>query len=128
LSVKRNKQRRTAPEIESLDKQYLWHPFTQMSDWEKEPQIVVESGNGSTLIDIRGKRYLDGVSSLWVTVHGHRVGEIDRAIKSQLTKIAHSTLLGLANVPSIELAERLLELGADDILKELYEVPPPAGS
>jgi len=120
LSVKRNKQRRTAPEIESLDKQYLWHPFTQMSDWEKEPQIVVESGNGSTLIDIRGKRYLDGVSSLWVTVHGHRKKEIDRAVSAQLKKIAHSTLLGLSNVPAVLLAEKLIQIAPPGLSKVFY--------
>jgi len=120
LSVKRNKQRRTAPEIESLDKQYLWHPFTQMSDWEKEPQIVVESGSGSTLIDIRGKRYLDGVSSLWVTVHGHRKKEIDRAVSAQLKKIAHSTLLGLSNVPAVLLAEKLIQIAPPGLSKVFY--------
>ena len=120
MSVKRNKQRRTAPEIESLDKQYLWHPFTQMSDWEKEPQIVVESGNGSTLIDIRGKRYLDGVSSLWVTVHGHRKKEIDRAVSAQLKKIAHSTLLGLSNVPAVLLAEKLIQIAPPGLSKVFY--------
>ena len=120
MSVKRNKQRRTAPEIESLDKQYLWHPFTQMSDWEKEPQIVVESGSGSTLIDIRGKRYLDGVSSLWVTVHGHRKKEIDRAVSAQLKKIAHSTLLGLSNVPAVLLAEKLIQIAPPGLSKVFY--------
>ena len=120
MSVKRNKQRRTAPEIESLDKQYLWHPFTQMSDWEREPQIVVESGNGSTLIDIRGKRYLDGVSSLWVTVHGHRKKEIDRAVSAQLKKIAHSTLLGLSNVPAVLLAEKLIQIAPPGLSKVFY--------
>jgi len=120
LSVKRNKQRRTAPEIESLDKQYLWHPFTQMSDWEREPQIVVESGSGSTLIDIRGKRYLDGVSSLWVTVHGHRKKEIDRAVSAQLKKIAHSTLLGLSNVPAVLLAEKLIQIAPPGLSKVFY--------
>jgi len=66
--------------LEQLDKQYLWHPFTQMQDWEKEPQVIIESGKGSWLVDTQRKRYLDGVSSLWVTVHGHRKKELDQAI------------------------------------------------
>ena len=77
------------------DKKYVWHPFTQMADWEKEEILMIERAEGCTLIDTEGRRYLDGVSSLWCNVHGHRVPEIDRAIKDQLKKVAHSTLIGL---------------------------------
>jgi len=90
-----------ARRLEELDKKYLWHPFTQMQDSEKEPQIVIESGNGSTLTDVHGREYIDGVSSLWVSVHGHRKKDIDLAIATQLNKISHSTLLGLSNVPAV---------------------------
>ncbi len=91
-----------------------------MSDWEKEPQIIIESGSGSILTDIRGKKYLDGVSSLWVTVHGHRKKEIDRAVSAQLRKIAHSTLLGLSNVPAVLLAEKLVQIAPPGLSKVFY--------
>jgi len=91
-----------------------------MRDWEKEPQLVIESGRGSTLTDIRGGKYLDGVSSLWVTVHGHRKKEIDQAVAKQLKKIAHSTLLGLSNVPSVLLAEKLVGIAPKGLTKVFY--------
>jgi len=92
------------------DKKYIWHPFTQMKYWlEEDPTIIVE-GRDCFIKDIDGKWYLDGVSSLWVNIHGHRRAEIDEAVKAQLDKIAHSTLLGLCNEPSIILAKKLAEL------------------
>jgi adenosylmethionine-8-amino-7-oxononanoate aminotransferase len=106
--------------IELMDKQYLWHPFTQMQDWAKEPQVIIESGKGSWLVDTRKKRYLDGVSSLWVTVHGHRKKEIDQAVAKQLRKIAHSTLLGLSNVPAVQLAEKLVAITPKGLSKVFY--------
>jgi adenosylmethionine-8-amino-7-oxononanoate aminotransferase len=111
---------RTADRIESLDKQYIWHPFTQMREWEQEPQIIIESGKGCFLTDIRGKKYIDGVSSLWVTVHGHRKNEIDRAVAKQLKKIAHSTLLGLSNAPAVLLAEKLVKIAPKGLAKVFY--------
>ena len=120
LAAIRKKRSLAARELEELDKRYLWHPFTQMSDWEKEPQLVIESGKGSALIDIRGKIYIDGVSSLWVTVHGHRKKEIDRAVSAQLKKIAHSTLLGLSNVPAVLLAEKLVQISPPGLSKVFY--------
>src|ERR671931_2390843 len=86
------------------DKAYVWHPFTQMAEYADEEPLIVERGEGSYLIDVAGRRYLDGVSSLWGTVHGHRKAEIDAAIVDQLGRVAHSTLLGIANVPAVELA------------------------
>ncbi len=91
-----------------------------MQDWEKEPQIIVESGKGSTLVDIHGRKYIDGVSSLWVTVHGHRKMEIDKAVSMQLKKIAHSTLLGLSNVPAVMLAEKLVSITPKGLSKVFY--------
>jgi len=91
------------------DFKYLWHPFTQMSDYTSRPPLIIEKGEGIYLIDTQGKRYIDGVSSLWVNIHGHGRPEIDEAIKAQLDKIAHSTMLGIANVPAILLAEKLVE-------------------
>ncbi len=91
-----------------------------MRDWEKEPQLVIESGKGCLLTDIRGKKYIDGVSSLWVTVHGHRKKELDRAVSAQLKKIAHSTLLGLSNVPAVVLAEKLIDIAPNGLSKVFY--------
>jgi adenosylmethionine-8-amino-7-oxononanoate aminotransferase len=93
--------------LENADRKYIWHPFTQMKEWVKEDPIVITEGKDWLLMDSRGRWYIDGVSSLWVNIHGHRRKEIDDAIRAQLDKIAHSTLLGLSNVPAIELAERL---------------------
>ncbi len=103
-----------------LDRRHIWHPFTQMKEWAKEDPLVIERGEGNYLIDTEGRRYLDGVSSLWVNVFGHRKKEIDRAVKKQLDKIAHSTLLGLSNVPSILLAERLVRIAPKGLTKVFY--------
>ncbi len=92
------------------DRQYLWHPFTQMKDWQAEEVLVIEKGEGCYLIDMEGRRYLDGVSSLWCNVHGHRVKELDRAIGKQLKKISHTTFLGLTHPTAIELAEKLIAI------------------
>lgn len=106
--------------LEHLDKQYIWHPFTQMQDWQKEHPVIIERGKGSWLIDTEGKKYLDGVSSLWVTVHGHRKKEIDMAVSRQLGKIAHSTLLGLSNVPAVLLAEKLISIAPKGLTRVFY--------
>ncbi len=90
------------------DHRNLWHPFTQMQEWLAEEPLVVDAAEGVFLVDTLGRRYLDGVSSLWCNVHGHRVPEIDAAIREQLERVAHSTLLGLASTASIECAEELL--------------------
>ncbi len=103
-----------------LDKQYIWHPFTQMADWLADEPVVIESGDGFYLIDTDGNRYIDGVSSLWCNVHGHRVKKIDDAIRAQLDKIAHSTLLGLGQSTSIELAEKLVQITPDGLEKVFY--------
>ena len=102
------------------DRAYVWHPFTQMAEYADEAPLIVARGEGSYLVDVEGRRYLDGVSSLWVTVHGHRKAEIDAAIVDQLGRIAHSTLLGIANVPSIELARRLVALAPPGLTKVFY--------
>jgi len=94
--------------LRKKDRETIWHPFTQMADWEKDTPLIIERAEGNTLIDTDGRRYFDGVSSLWVNLFGHRRSEIDAAIRSQLDRLAHSTFLGLSHVPAIELAERLL--------------------
>jgi adenosylmethionine-8-amino-7-oxononanoate aminotransferase len=102
------------------DKKYVWHPFTQMNEWRRDDIVVIEKGYRNTLIDTGGRRYLDGVSSLWANIHGHRVPEIDRAVQEQLGKIAHSTFLGLTHVPAIELSKRLIEIAPRPLTKVFY--------
>ena len=109
-----------AADIEKIDREFVWHPFTQMSDWGKERNLLIERGEGVYLYDIHGNRYIDGVSSLWVNVHGHNNPEINSALKEQIDKIAHSTLLGLANVPSAILAEKLVEIAPKNLKKVFY--------
>jgi adenosylmethionine-8-amino-7-oxononanoate aminotransferase len=96
--------------LEELDKKYIWHPFTQMKEWLEEKPVIISEGRDCFVKDIYGRWYLDGVSSLWVNIHGHRKKEIDDAIKEQIDSIAHSTLLGLSNVPAIRLAEKLVKI------------------
>ncbi len=92
------------------DHDHLWHPFTQMRGFREEELLIITHGQGAYLYDIDGNRYLDGVSSLWCNVHGHRRPELDRAVRDQLHHLAHSTLLGLAHPPAIVLARRLAEI------------------
>jgi adenosylmethionine---8-amino-7-oxononanoate aminotransferase len=94
--------------FEETDKKYIWHPFTQMQEWQQETPVIIAAGQDCFIKDIYGRWYLDGVSSLWVNIFGHRKKEIDDAIKDQLGRIAHSTMLGLSNVPAIQLAEKLV--------------------
>jgi adenosylmethionine-8-amino-7-oxononanoate aminotransferase len=103
-----------------LDKQYLWHPFTQMADWLASEPVIIERGEGFYLIDTEGRRYIDGVSSLWCNIHGHCIKAIDDAIQAQLEEIAHSTLLGLGQTRSIELARRLIRIAPKGLAKVFY--------
>lgn len=102
------------------DHAHVWHPFTQMQVWPDDAPLVIERAEGNWLVDTDGKRYLDAISSLWVTVHGHRRVELDAAVKAQLDKVAHSTLLGLASVPSIALAKRLCEVAPEGLTRVFY--------
>ncbi|MCL5058117.1 MAG: adenosylmethionine--8-amino-7-oxononanoate transaminase [Actinobacteria bacterium] len=110
----------TREQMEIWDKEYVWHPFTQMKEYRGEKPLIVDRGEGSFLFDIEGNRYLDGTSSLWVTVHGHKKEEINAAVREQLDRVAHSTLLGLANVPSILLAKKLVEITPPGLNKVFY--------
>ncbi|MDR3071253.1 MAG: adenosylmethionine--8-amino-7-oxononanoate transaminase [Endomicrobium sp.] len=105
------------------DKDNIWHPYTQMADWvndnPSEP-LIIERAKGSYLYDVDGKKYLDGVSSLWVNILGHRNPKIDRAIKRQIDKVSHTTFLGLTHEPAIELAEKLLNILPCNIEKIFY--------
>ncbi len=103
-----------------LDHRYLWHPFTQQRGWCEEEPLVIERGEGTDLIDDRGRHYIDGVSSLWCNVHGHRHPAIDAAIAAQLDRVAHSTLLGLTHPGAAELAARLVELAPPGMARVFY--------
>ncbi|MDK2745478.1 MAG: adenosylmethionine--8-amino-7-oxononanoate transaminase [Nitrospira sp. BO4] len=102
------------------DHRYVWHPFTQMQEWEQEAPLIIERGKGSYLIDTEGKTYLDGTSSIWVNLHGHRHPVLDRALKQQLDNIAHSTFLGLSNPPAIELARELIRIAPKGLTRVFY--------
>ncbi len=104
----------------SLDHEHVWHPFTPMRQWRETPPLVIEHAEAEFLIDTQGKRYIDGVSSLWCNVHGHRVPAIDQAIRDQLDKVAHSTLLGLAGEQSILLAAELVRRAPAGLNKFYY--------
>ncbi|MBI5100652.1 MAG: adenosylmethionine--8-amino-7-oxononanoate transaminase [Nitrospirae bacterium] len=95
-------------ELQDADKKFVWHPFTQMKDWQREDPLIIDEGKGCFLKDLDGRWYLDGISSMWVNLFGHKNAALDGAIKAQIDKISHSTLLGLSNRPAIELAERLV--------------------
>jgi len=106
--------------LSRIDRKRIWHPFTQMADWEKQEPLMIESGDGVFLTDTQGKRYLDGVSSLWVNLHGHRHPALTQALREQAGRIAHSTLLGAANIPSTELAEELLRVVPKNLSRVFY--------
>lgn len=106
--------------LSEKSKQYLWNPFTQMKGYHEDQPLIIESAEGVKLRDVTGREYYDGVSSVWLNVHGHRVPELDEAIKEQLGKIAHSTLLGMANVPAIELAEQIIRVAPQGLQKVFY--------
>ena len=110
----------TTADLVQRDLRALWHPFTQHAVWAADDPIVVDRAEGMHFWDTDGNRYLDGVSSLWVTVHGHRVPEIDAAIRAQLERLAHTTFLGLTHEPGIQLAERLLASAPAGLTRVFY--------
>ena len=107
-------------DLAAADRAYLWHPFTQQRGWEEEEPLIVERAEGTTLVDSDGRRYIDGVSSLWCNVHGHGHPRIDAAVRDQLGRVAHSTLLGLSHRPAIELARRLVGLAPAGLSRVFY--------
>ena len=112
---------RTSEDLIEADRRHLWHPFTQQLGWcEDGVPIVIDHAEGTNLYDTEGNAYIDGVSSLWCNVHGHRHPEIDEAIRAQLARVAHSTLLGLSHQPAIELAEKLLEVTPPGMSRVFY--------
>jgi adenosylmethionine---8-amino-7-oxononanoate aminotransferase len=107
-------------DLATADRTHLWHPFTQQRGWAEEEPVIVERGEGSELIDTEGRRYIDGVSSLWCNVHGHAHPRIDAAVRDQLDRVAHSTMLGLSHRPGIELAQELVELAPPGLTRVFY--------
>jgi adenosylmethionine-8-amino-7-oxononanoate aminotransferase len=108
-------------ELIAADRRHLWHPFTQQEGWcEGEPPIVIDHADGTNLYDTEGNVYIDGVSSLWCNVHGHRHPAIDEAVQGQLGRVAHSTMLGLTHTPAIELAERLVAIAPPGLSRVFY--------
>jgi adenosylmethionine-8-amino-7-oxononanoate aminotransferase len=107
-------------DLAAADLAHLWHPFTQQRGWASEEPVIVERAEGTDLVDVDGKRYIDGVSSLWCNVHGHAHPRIDAAVRDQLSRVAHSTMLGLSHRPAIELAQRLVELAPPGLTRVFY--------
>ncbi|MEI6339683.1 MAG: aminotransferase class III-fold pyridoxal phosphate-dependent enzyme, partial [Verrucomicrobiota bacterium] len=106
----------------AADRAHLWHPFTQMKAWcdpGSEPLVLVE-GEGAILRDSEGREYLDGNSSIWTNIHGHRHPKITAAIKGQLDRVAHVSFLGSSNAPAIELAEKLTALFPPRTLSRVF--------
>ena len=106
--------------IVALDHAHLWHPFTQQREWCDEHPVVIERAEGTDLLDPDGRRYIDGVSSLWCNVHGHRHPAIDAAVRDQLDRVAHSTMLGLTHPGAAELAARLVEIAPPGLSRVFY--------
>ena len=103
--------------LEDLDRRVMWHPFTQMAEWDP---LVIERGEGNYLVDTQGRRYLDGVSSLWCNVHGHNHPRLNAALRAQLERIAHSTFLGLTHEPGIRLGEALVAVAPKGLTRVFY--------
>jgi adenosylmethionine-8-amino-7-oxononanoate aminotransferase len=109
-------------ELIAADKQFVWHPFTNMPEWcapEHEP-IVIAEGHGALLRDSRGREYIDGNSSIWTNIHGHNHPRINRAICEQLERIAHSSFLGTTNPVAIKLAREIVELFPCETLSRVF--------
>jgi adenosylmethionine-8-amino-7-oxononanoate aminotransferase len=107
-------------DLVAADRAHLWHPFTQQQGWIEEEPLIVDRAEGTDLIDVQGRRYIDGVSSLWCNVHGHGHPRIDAAVRDQLGRVAHSTMLGLSHRPGIELALQLVELAPPGLTRVFY--------
>jgi adenosylmethionine-8-amino-7-oxononanoate aminotransferase len=110
----------TRQQLEEWDRQFLWHPFTQMKELDTEPSVIIKNGSGIYITDIKGRTYIDGVSSLWVNLHGHQHPILDKALRQQIRHISHSTLLGLSNPPAILLARKLIQLAPPGLTKVFY--------
>ncbi len=106
--------------LKAWDHAHLWHPFTPLADWEASDPLIIERAEGVYLYDSEGRRYLDGVSSLWCNVHGHRHPALDSALKGQIDRVSHSTLLGVTHPSAIELARRLVERAPEGLTRVFF--------
>jgi adenosylmethionine-8-amino-7-oxononanoate aminotransferase len=120
ISVPEEEMEPTREQLEAWDRNHVWHPFTPMQSYTAERPLIIIGAEGCYLIDLDGRRYIDGVSSLWCNIHGHRVAKLDQAVREQLDAVAHTTLLGLSNVPAIRLARRLVELAPAGLTRVFY--------
>ena len=111
---------RTAADLTAADRSVLWHPFTQQQGWTDEEPLIIERAEGCTVWDADGNAYIDGTSSLWCNVHGHRHPRIDAAVREQLDKVAHTTMLGMTHPGAIELGERLIDIAPDGLSRVFY--------
>jgi len=118
--LERRQSRETQKKLERDDKKFVWHPFTQMSEWGKDGMVVINRGSAENLFDVQGNSYLDGHSSYWVNVHGHGNTRLVRALTRQAAKLDHATFLGLSNPPAVELAEKLVEISPASLKKVFY--------
>ena len=116
----RKKSAQSIIQLQKDARSYVWHPFTQMQEWEQQPPLIISRGKGTLVYDVEGNAYLDGTSSIWVNLHGHRHPTIDQAIRRQLTQIAHTTLLGLSHPPAIQLAKALIKLAPKGLKKVFF--------
>jgi adenosylmethionine-8-amino-7-oxononanoate aminotransferase len=110
----------TRDRLYTAERDCLWHPFTQMKEWTERTPIVIERAHGCILVDIEGREYLDGVSSLWCNVHGHNHPAINDAIQTQLAQVAHSTLLGLGSATAAAFASELIEVAPAGLTRVFY--------
>ncbi len=107
-------------ELKHLDHTHLWHPFTQHRDWFEEDPLIIERANEFELIDVDGRSYLDGISSLWCNVHGHSVPELLEVLHDQVDSLCHATLLGSSHRPAIELAKALRGVVPEGLTRVFY--------
>lgn len=107
-------------ELVEKDLKYIWHPFTQMKDYETDKPIIIDRGKGVYVWDLQGNKYIDGISSWWVNTLGHSNDRLNDALKRQVDKIEHVLLAGFTHEPAIELAERLVNLMPDEITRVFY--------
>src|ERR1700689_4706792 len=111
--------------LAKLDRQFVWHPFTQMRDWLRREPVVIVEGQGAVLRDVKGREFLDANSSIWTNLHGHQHPKIYAAITRQLKKISHSSALGFANEPASILAARLVEKANAGIYDSRFTIDAP---
>ncbi|MBX6377741.1 MAG: adenosylmethionine--8-amino-7-oxononanoate transaminase [Clostridia bacterium] len=107
-------------EVVAADRRHVWHPFTQEAVYQSEEPVVIAAAEGRRLFDVHGRPYWDGVSSIWLNVHGHRVPELDEAVRRQLERFSHATLLGQGSAPAAVLAQRLAAVAPPGLTRVFF--------